>query len=71
MRDFSDEISGYTNNGLIYSSLNQLQLADGVEHIPSNMMLCYRTLVDLGLVGEGELRLLDAWNQDVQSIMNR
>lgn len=66
MADFRDEISGYTNNALIISSLQQLDLKQGVENIAVNMKLCYLKLISLGLVGENESLLLDAWLDDIK-----
>lgn len=67
MKDFQDEIPGYNNNALIIESLNNLNLKHGVENIGDNMMSCYKTLVDLNLVGEKELSLLDQWLKDISA----
>lgn len=69
MNDFNDEIVGYINNANIYSNLNKLHLKDGVENIADNMHTCYRKLVDLGCVSNEEIVLLDAWLNDVFSIV--
>jgi hypothetical protein len=63
MKDFSDEIIGYTNNNLIIKILSELNLKEGKENISSNLILCYQKLIDLGLVGKEELELLKAWVQ--------
>ena len=68
MNDFKDEISGYNNNSLIYSSLKDLELKDGIENIAVNMKLCYDKLIELGLVGQQESILLDAWFMDLKKI---
>jgi len=65
MSDFRDEISGYNNNAQIIKSLKELELKDGIENISANMKLCYNTLIELGLVGQQETILLDAWLQDI------
>jgi len=68
MHDFRDEISGYTNNLELCKSLEMLELADGPENIPANMIACYRKLIELGLVGGGEMQLVEAWLSDVASL---
>ena len=67
MNDFKDEISGYNNNSLIYTSLMELSLSDGIENIPTNMTKCYQKLVDLGLVGKEEMGLLVSWLNDISN----
>ncbi|MEO6903729.1 MAG: STELLO glycosyltransferase family protein [Bacteroidia bacterium] len=70
MKDFQDEISGYNNNLQIVKSLNELNLKEGVENIPDNMILCYKKLIDLKLVGEDEMGLLKSWLEDINSLNN-
>ena len=65
MEDFRDELVGYNNNAKIISKLIELDLKDGVENIPGNMMRCYDTLIELGLVHQHESILLDAWLKDI------
>ena len=65
MRDFEDEIPGYLHNEKIRAALDALALPAGTDKIPDAMRLCYRKLVDLGLVGDGELALLDAFLADL------
>lgn len=69
MNDFRDEISGYSNNAQIIRNLKELDLKEGIENIPINMKLCYDTLIELGLVGQQETTLLDAWLRDVHSFV--
>jgi hypothetical protein len=71
MRDFTDEISGYTGNREIGSILDGLDMKSGVENIPENMRLCYRALVEARHVGGEELPLLDAWLADLAAIGKR
>lgn len=68
MTDFRDELSGYYHNAQIMEHLTGLNLKGGIAHIPDNMKLCYHKLIELGLVGENEINLLNAWLQDVQLI---
>jgi len=65
MSDFRDEISGYNNNAQIIKSLKELDLKDGTENIPDNMILCYKKLIELELVRENEIDLLSSWLQDI------
>ncbi len=68
MRDFADEVPGYLNNAAIASALESLPLKKGTENIGSNMRTCYEKLVEMDLVGEKELELLTAWQQDLDRI---
>lgn len=68
MNDFRDEISGYNNNSQIYKSLKILNLKEGVENIPTNMIICYKKLIELKLIYPDELLLLDSWINDCQKI---
>jgi len=61
MKDFEDEVSGYINNAQIVSTLSQLALKEGVEHIFENLIRCYQALVDLGVIGKEEMPLVRAW----------
>ncbi len=65
LTDFIDEISGYTNAELIYESLKNLDLKEGIENISNNMKICYQKLVDLELIGKSEMDLLNRWINDV------
>jgi hypothetical protein len=67
LKDFRDEVSGYNSNGQIYSILKEMGLKEGIENIPDNMILCYKTLIDMGLINQKELFLLDAWLSDIYS----
>lgn len=68
MKDFADEIPGYLNNRAIASRLMTLDLESGLEHIPGNMRICYRNLIEMGLVGEEEMGLLEAWLGDLAAL---
>jgi len=71
MRDFADEIPGYLNNGKIREALESLSLKKGIEHIPENMRLCYDRLVVMGLIGDREPELLNAWLEDIARLLTR
>lgn len=65
MRDFSDEVVGYLNNAAIADMLNALPLRTGVEHIHDNLRAAYLKLIEMKLVGAGEMALLEAWLSDL------
>ena len=68
MRDFADEVPGYTHNAAIGKMLAELPLKSGVAHMHENMRMCYRALVAIEVVAQEELPLLEAWLQDLKSI---
>ena len=68
MKDFADEIIGYQNNKAICERLQALPLKAGVEHIGANMVACYKEFIAMGLVGEQELPLIEAWNADMAKL---
>lgn len=68
MQDFCDEVSGYLNNRKLADALSGLVLKKGAHHIPENMLICYETLVSLGLVDHAELSLLEQWLSDISNI---
>jgi hypothetical protein len=70
MRDFEDEIPGYLHNEKIRAALDALDLPASAGKVPDAMRLCYRKLVDLGLVGDGEPALLDAFLDDLGGLMS-
>lgn len=65
LKDFSDEVVGYLNNASMCEMLANLELFPGVENLPKNLLICYRALIDRGLVGDGEMALLEAWLEDL------
>lgn len=65
MDDFRDEISGYNHNAKIYKSLKELNLEEGLNNIPCNMLKCYQTLIDLNLIDPTEMELLKWWLKDL------
>jgi hypothetical protein len=68
MRDFADEIEGYRHNSNIMLSLFDLPLSGRPERMHDDIVMCYEKLVQLGLVGREELRLLAAWLRDCEAI---
>jgi hypothetical protein len=67
LKDFADELDGYLNNASICASLAALEIRPGVKNLAENMVTCYRTFISQGLVGGGEMALLEAWLEDVSS----
>jgi hypothetical protein len=65
MQDFRDEIPGYLNNLRIAETLSELQLEQGEQNIPSNLMKCYEAFVSMELIEPDELKLAAAWIADV------
>lgn len=65
LRDFEDEIPGYLNNSKIIETLANINLRYGFDSMAENMMICYEALCSLGVVGSGELKLLESWLSDV------
>lgn len=68
MKDFKDEISGYQNNHNIMQQLINLKLDEGVKNIKKNMFLCYEKLVDIKVIEKKEIKLLNAWFDDLEKI---
>lgn len=67
-RDFAEELPGYLHNARIAAALEALPLSGGADAIPDNLRACYRLLVEMELVGAGELVLLDAWLGDLADL---
>jgi hypothetical protein len=61
MKDFEDEISGYTNNRRISQRLEALELSPDTANIPENLIKCYTELIRMGIVGEKEMEILETW----------
>ncbi len=68
LRDFNDEIPGYLHNDQIRIALEALPLEPGVEKISDNLRICYQKLVDMSLIGAEEMKLLDAWLDNISQI---
>jgi hypothetical protein len=70
MKDFEDEIPGYTNNNRICAALQNLDLKPGEENIYDNLHTCYQKLIDLQVIGKEEMPLLQAWIKDVSKLLS-
>ena len=66
MQDFADEVPGYLHNQLIVDTLNSLALRRGCTNLFDNMRKCYKSLVELQVIGSKELALLEFWLTDVE-----
>lgn len=71
MKDFADELIGYQNNKAVFARLSALNIKPGREHIAANMLACYQEFIAMGLIGEQELALLQAWNVDIAALLRR
>jgi hypothetical protein len=69
MKDFEDEIPGYTNNYNICKELQNLQLKSGKENIFENLISCYQKLIEINVIGKEEMDLLKAWIKDLGSLL--
>ncbi len=68
MRDFEDEVSGYTRNAKICTALATLDLPPGEHHLAASLRACYSHLVAQGFLPPGELDLLNAWLHDLARV---
>jgi len=64
MRDFADEISGYTQNRRIARVLDSVDLRSGVEQGAGHLLACYGALVREGIIPAKELELIESWQRD-------
>ena len=71
LQDFDDEIVIYLKSNLIKNKLSDLELETGFDTdiILKNLFRCYQCLVDLNVVAELELAILNAWSEDVSSLL--
>ena len=68
MRDFADEVPGYLNNDRIRGTLEALTLEKGSGALGANLEKAYTALIDLDVVGSGEIELLTAWRKDLETV---
>ncbi|MCG8525503.1 MAG: STELLO glycosyltransferase family protein [Opitutales bacterium] len=71
MLDFKDEVSGYLRNQEIKDCLEALDLKSGDEYCCENLLMSYEALVKIGIVPEAELPLVEAWMNDIKTILKR
>lgn len=65
MRDFTDEIKGYTGYHKLTYLLESLDLLTGEGNIGENLRCIYRAMADSGFVDSTEMSLLEAWLSDL------
>lgn len=70
MKDFEDEIPGYSNNFRICAELQKLELKSGKENIYDNLISCYQKLIELQVIGKEEMPLLKAWIKDISNLLS-
>jgi hypothetical protein len=68
LKDFESEIPGYLLNGPIVEALEALSLPSGQDRIFDCLRLCYEALVRRSYLDGQELKLLEAWIEDLQAI---
>ncbi len=68
LKDFEDEIPGYLNSDKIVKILEGLTLKPGEENICENMVTCYQSLADAGIVAQLEIRCLNSWIKEYKKI---
>ncbi|MDR1594830.1 MAG: STELLO glycosyltransferase family protein [Prevotellaceae bacterium] len=66
--DFEDEIQGYLYNHVIIENLKRLKLKSGVENIPENLLICYEQFIRMSLIDKMEIKLIEAWLNDLSNI---
>ena len=68
MDDFSQEISLYLDSKKIYDLLNKIKLKKGFNNFSSNLINCYKILINNRVFEEEELIFLKAWLNDCEKI---
>lgn len=68
MRDFEDEIPGYTKNKELAAVLEDLSLKGGIDSSGENMLRCYVALVKAGFFPEKEVELVRTWLTDIERV---
>ncbi len=68
MKDFEDEVPGYLHNRRIVEALEPLSLMSGADGAAQNLRTCYAELVRIGVIPGKELRLVDAWLEDLAAV---
>jgi hypothetical protein len=66
LKDFQDEVPGYLANDQIVRLLEAQSLEPGTEMVGTNLLRCYGTLVQQGILPRKELPLVKAWLGDLK-----
>lgn len=69
MKDFTDEIPGYTGNHIIAQTLDKLKLKRGTGNQLDNLVLCYESLIGQGFFPTKEMDLVKAWVLDIEKLL--
>lgn len=69
MRDFAEEVPGYLHNERIRRVLEDLPLSGKAAAIGDDVMMAYRALIAMGVVGTDEEALLGAWLEDLATLV--
>ncbi|MBK8742585.1 MAG: DUF288 domain-containing protein [Betaproteobacteria bacterium] len=65
LRDFELEVPGYLENDRIRSVLEQAALPPGQGEVTGNLHRCYDALIKAGLIPAEEMKLVEAWIDDI------
>lgn len=68
VRDFKDEIPGYTQNDGIVAKLTETSLKPGAGAVADNLVKCYEALTAAGFFPADELPLVRHWADDVAAV---
>jgi len=66
MRDFTEEIDGYTGNSRFADVLGALALKKGSDGLICNLRACYKALIEAGFFPAKEMVLVEAWISDLE-----
>jgi len=69
IRDFKDEIPGYTRNKEFVEILERLSLGKGPDAISRNLKKCYEALVTEEFFPEREIELVETWLEDLRKML--
>lgn len=68
MQDFADEVPGYLHNREIADALAGLTF-EKHSSLLDNVRLCYKRLVEIGVIGPSEAELVEAWHEDLGALL--
>ena len=69
MKDFTDEIPGYTGNRKYVEMLENTKLLSGADNASDNLMRCYEALHAAGFFPSEELQLVQLWLADIAALL--
>jgi hypothetical protein len=71
MADFVEELPGYLHNDRIRRALEDLALSGNAGNMFGDLRCCYQALINIEVIGSGELATLDAWIADLSCMGDR